>query len=208
MSGTFRLSSISALSSSPYTGAHKASLLGQLWIAKLTWPARVLALVHNMQGFFDALEGPVNPVRMFDHKRMAPVTLSGGSEPWSDGTFFTDGSGWSDGYAPALIAAVAQGGRILVMEGLPASTECFRRGDLIGVQGYLYELKFGVTANASGEAAVTVQPGMRVGAAIGDPVTLYRPTVPMRLASDSEAAINRTFDWGEPFSLTFVEDIP
>lgn len=161
-----------------------------------------------MQGFLDALEGPVNPVRMFDHLRLAPVLLSGGSSPFSDGSYFTDGTGWTDGYEPMLTANVAQGANFVAMDGLPASTECFRRGDLIGIGGYLYELKHGGTTNSSGAIGVTVQPGLRLGAAADDPVTLYRPTVPMRLATDIEAAISRSYQWGSPFELAFVEDIP
>lgn len=208
ISGTFRLSNISALSSSPYTGAHKAASLGQLWVASLTFSIFELAEVHLMQGFLDMLEGPVNPVRIYDRWRPFPKALHGGVSAFSDGSLFSDGTGWTDGYGPILLAAVAQGANVITMEDLPVSTECFRRGDLIGIGGYLYEIKIGVTANSSGQAAVTIQPGLRAGAAIGDPVTLYRPTVPMRLASDADAAINRSGNHGEPFNLTFVEDIP
>lgn len=207
-SGSFRLSSISALSSSPYTGAHKAASLGQIWVAKFNWNNTHLDQTQDMQGFLDMLEGPVNPVRLFDWWRSAPKLLSGGSSPFSDDTYFDDGSGFTDGYEPLLIANAAQGTNVLTMEGLPVSTTCFLRGDLIGVGGYLYEVKIGGNSNSSGQAAVTVHPGLRVGAAIGDPVTLYRPTLAMRLASDSEAVISRAITHGLPFSLTFVEDIP
>lgn len=208
ISGNFRLSNISGLSTSPYTGAHKAASLGQIWVANLTFHIPDLREVHLMQGFLDLLEGPVNPVRIYDRWRPVPIPLAGGKSPFSDGSYFTDGTGWTDGYGPMLMAAVAQGANYLTMDGLPASTECFRRGDLIGIGGYLYELKYGVTANVSGEAGVTVHPGLRAGAAADDPVTLYRPTVPMRLATDADAAINRSGNHGEPFSLTFVEDVP
>lgn len=208
MSGTFRLTAIAALSTSPYTGAHKAASLAQIWVAKLAWNNRALDDTHNIQGFLDQLEGPVNPVRLFDWWRAAPVLLSGGSQSWSDGTFFTDGTGWADGYAPAIIVAAARGERSIVVSGLPASTECFRRGDLIGVADGLYEVRAGVTSNAAGEALILIQPGLRAVIAVGDTVSLYRPTLAMRLASDAEAAINRAFHWGEGFSLTFVEDIP
>jgi len=208
MSGSFRLSSISALSSSPYTGAHKAALLAQIWVASLNWNNHELDLTHDMQGFLDALEGPVNPVRLFDWWRPAPLLLSGSITAWSDATYFDDGTGWTDGYAPSLLAAALRGANTITITGLPVSTECFRRGDLIGIGGYLYELRAGVTSNSSGQAAVIIQPGLRAGAAVGDMVTLYRPTVPMRLASDDQAVINRSITNGEPFSLNFVEDIP
>lgn len=208
ISGTFRLSSIAALSSSPYIGAHKAASLGQIWVANLTFHISDLTEVHKMQGFLDALEGPVNPVRIYDRWRPAPRLLSGGSSPFSDGSYFSDGTGWTDGYAPMLTADVAQGANFVAMDGLPVSTECFRRGDLIGIGGYLHEARHGVTSNSSGAAGVTIQPGLRAGAANDDPVTLYRPTCPMRLATDADAAIARSGNHGEPFNLTFVEDIP
>lgn len=203
----FKLRSISTLSSSPLTGSHKAASLGQVWVADLTFGNRHEDFAREMQGFLSMLEGPVNPVRLFDWWREGPILLSD-VEPWSDGTLFDDGTGWLDGLALKLIQNVAKGSRVFVVDGFPVSAEVLRRGDLIGLQGYLYEVRYGVTSNADGEAAITVQPGARLGGAIGDPVSTFRPTVPMRLASDSDASMYRALNVGEGFTLRFVEDIP
>lgn len=207
ISGSFRLSSISAVSSSPYTGAQKAVSLGQIWLAEATFHEPLLSDAHDLLGFLNELEGPVNPVRLFDWWRPTPRLLARGSSAWSDGTLWSDGKGWTDGYAPTLSAAAARAARSVLLSGLPASTESFKRGDLIGIGGYLYELRAGVTANASGAALIYIQPGLRVGAAAGDMVTLYRPTVPMRLVSGPDA-IERVAAHAAPVGITFAEDIP
>jgi hypothetical protein len=208
MSGTFRVRSIAEISTSPYTGGIKSRSLGQIWVAKLQWNNHSLDDGQDIQNFLNQLEGSTNPVRLFDWWRSAPSLLSGGSQPWSDGTYFSDGTGWTDGWAPSLIADAARGDAVVVVTGLPASTACFKRGDLIGLDGYLYEIKSEVTANSAGQAAVNFLPVLRMGLASGDMVNMYRPTVPMRLVSDADAEINRAIKWSEPFSLTFVEDLP
>lgn len=216
MSSSFRPKSISSMSSSPYTGSHKAFSLAQLWYLEATWNNHDLATTQEIQAFLNQLEGPSNPVRMFDWWKRSPILLSTGDEPWDDGTFFDDDSGWQEGYSLTLTQAVVRGDNVLAIEGLPVSSECFRRGDLIGVshiteeamvEMYAYELRYGVTSNSAGEALLTVQPGMRGAAAIGDVVTTYKPTLPMRLISDSEAVINRSITHGEGFTLKFVEDV-
>ena len=208
ISGSFRLRAISEISTSPYTGGIKSRSLGQIWVAKYAFGNRDPDCAQDIQNFLNQLEGPSNPVRMFDWWRSAPSLLSGGSQPWSDGTYFSDGTGWTDGWSPSLMANAARGDTVVTMTGLPASTACFKRGDLIGLGGYLHEVKANVTANVLGQAAVSFMPPTRVGLATYDMVNMYRPTVPMRLVSDAEAEITRANSWSEPFSLTFAEDIP
>lgn len=206
MGSSFNLMTRAKLSTSPYTGASKAATLAQLWVADLSFNKKSEGFVREMQGFLNMLEGPANPVRLFDWWRELPLLVES-DQPFSDGTFFSDGTGWVDGYDLKLIAAVAKGDNRFTVQGFPASTEVLRRGDLLGMQGYLYETRYGVTSNADGEALITVQPGARVAGAIGDPVTTWRPTVPMRLATE-EAIIYRMLNAGEGFTLRFVEDIP
>lgn len=207
ISGSFRLSSISTVSASPYTGAQKAISLGQIWLVEATFHEPLLNDAHDLLGFLNELEGPVNPVLLFDWWRPTPRLLSAGSSAWSDGTLWSDGKGWTNGYAPTLSAAAARAARSVLVSGLPASTECFKRGDLIGIGGYLYEIRAGVTADSTGAARLNIQPGLRIAAAVADMVTLYRPTVPMRLVSGPDS-IERVAAHASPFGLTFAEDIP
>lgn len=215
MASNFRPRTISSLSSSPYTGMHKAFSLAQVWFMEATWNNQELAITHEIQAFLNQLEGPVHPVRMFDWWKRTPILLSTGNQPWDDGTFFDDGTGWQEGYTLSLMSAAVHGDRVVYVQGLPVSTECFRRGDLIGIkhiaqedmmENYLYEVRYGVSSNALGQAAITIQPGLRGAAAANDVVTTYCPTLPMRLISDSDAVIQRSIMSGEGFTLKFVED--
>lgn len=207
-SGSFRPTVVSLNSTSPYTGGIKAAVLAQIWVASFSVTVPELDDAHDLQGFLDALDGPSNPVMMFDWWRPMPRGLRGATASFTDGTLFTDGTGFDDGWAPELLAGYARGARAVTMSGLPSSRACFRRGDLIGMGGYVHEVKAGVTSNASGEAMVQFQPGLRVGVATGDAVTLHRPRLPMRMVTDANAAVTRAGSKGQAVDLTFVEDLP
>lgn len=208
INGSFRLVPVSQISASPYTGAIKAVNLALIWQARFEIDLRTLANAHNFQGFIESLEGPVNPVRLFDRWRPAPALLSGGLSGFSDGTFFSDGTGFTDGYEPLVVTAASQGARFVHMSGLPVSQACFQRGDLFGVAGYLYEVRANVSSNASGQALVPILPGLRTAIAPSDPITLWKPRVPMRLANGPSFEVARLNKNIERTELLFVEDIP
>lgn len=208
MSGRMRLRPLSQMSASPYTGSVKAAGLGLLWVADFTFNNHDLAQGHAMQGFIDGLEGAVNPVRLFDWWRQVPALLSSAQSGFSDDSLFTDGTGFTDGYAPRVVTAAERGARFVHMTGLPAAAACFSRGDLFGLGGFLYEVRSeSVSANAAGEALVPVLPGLRASIAADDPVTLWRPTVTMRMLPGDEGVM-RSFNASEGFTLSFVEDVP
>jgi hypothetical protein len=214
MSGRMHLVTVAHISASPYTGSGKAVTLAQVWKADFSFNSRALARGHDLQGLVESLEGPVNPVRMFDWWRQYPAALLGGVTGFSDGTLFDDGTGFTDGWAPMVASAAAQGARFVHMEGLPEETECFRRGDLFGIdhhgegglQNFLHEVRAGVTSNANGEALVPILPGLRKAIAPSDAIRLWRPKVHMRLLPDHEA-LNRSFNAADPITLSFVEDV-
>ena len=208
INGSFRLMPVSQTSASPYTGSIKAIGLAQVWMARFEIDLRSLANAHSFQGFIESLEGAVNPVRLFDRWRPMPLALKGAVSGFSDGSFFDDGTGFTDGWSPLIVTAAAKGERRVHMEGLPMSQECFRRGDLLGLGGFLYEVRAGVTSNGDGEALVNILPGLRAGVAAGDAVTLWRPRLAMRLANGSDAEVTRLGRNPGRIELQFVEDIP
>lgn len=208
INGSFRLMPVSHTSASPYTGSIKAINLAQIWMARFEIDLRNLANATDFQGFIDGLEGPTNPVRLFDRWRPFPRALLGEKSGFSDGTFFDDGTGFTDGWSPMVVTAASQGERRVHVEDLPASKECFRRGDLIGLGGYLYELRAGVTSNADGEALLNILPGLRANVAPGDRVTLWRPRVAMRFANSGDFEIARQGRNPVRVELNFVEDVP
>ena len=83
---------------------------------------------RQVQGFITRLRGVTGMVRMVDYNRMKPFrdqfVVRPTEEPWSDGTLFTDGRGWSDGFLPPTIVAdepAEEGATSVVVRGLPES---------------------------------------------------------------------------------------
>lgn len=206
----FRVGSLSQLSTSPYTGASIGYSLGQLWMATLTFNNRLLEDAFDFQAFLSRLEGPINPVRLFDWQRRFPRLFSAQAEqPFSDLSLFDDGSGWAEtGLTPLVSATALLGARTILTDGWPVSTSVLMRGDLFGVGGFMYEVLKPAATDSSGATSITFQPGLREQVIDGDPLRLYRPNCRFRLMTDAEAAINRNVVHGEPFTLSFMEYMP
>lgn len=217
MASIFRPRAIGSMSISPFTSSIKSFSSNQIWLLEATWNNMRLDLVHEIQAFLNQLEGSTNRIRFFDWWKRSPSLLSEGNEPWDDSTFFDDNTGWQEGYTISLLQAALHGDRTIYVQGLPVSSQAFKKGDLIGIKHllpsginecFLYEVKYPVSGNSLGQAAIVIQPGLRGNAAIADPVITYCPTCPMRLMTDSDAVIQRSIKNGESFTLKFIEDIP
>lgn len=208
MQATFRVQPVSVKSISPYTGAQKAIALAQVWMIEATWNSRAFPDSFALQAFLESLDGPATPVRMFDWWRVKPQLMtSAAAEPWSDGTLFSDGTGWgSFAIAPVAKYAYLRGAQVMVVKDLPASAAALLPGDLFQIGDGLHAVTRQVTADAAGEASVHFRPGLREGVAVGDALTLFEPRGTFRLTSDPEA-ISRNAAHGEPFSLSFIEDV-
>ena len=206
----FRVASLSQLNASPYTGGSIGFSLGQMWMATITFNNRLLEDTFDMQAFLSQLEGPVNPVRLFDWQRRFPINFSEQAEQaFSDLSLFDDGSGWTETGVNPLVSATADiGERTILTDGWPVSTEVMKRGDVFGVNGFMYEVLKTAVTDSSGATSLTFQPGLRESVIDGDPLRLYRPNCAFRLMTDAEAAINRTLTHGEPFTLSFMEFMP
>ena len=106
------------------------------------------------------------------------------SEPWSDDTFFDDGTGWRSGPLPStvdLYEGAAARATSVVIEGLPANTaRCLRRGDLFeirrnGVADYtpsLHRVIRDCPTDATGKTRVDFVPPLRKGVAAHDMIVL------------------------------------
>ena len=206
MQGRFGLLPITHLSQSPYTGSLKNILLTQIWHAEFTFNHHSIADGVDIQGFIEGLEGGANPVRMFDPWRSQPLLVSTAQTGFSDGSLFSDGTGFTDGYTLLVDAAASKGATYITLNGFPASQAVFKRGDIFGLNGCLYQVRTGVSSNAAGKAVVWVQPGLRGGCAAGDTVNCFFPTCQMRLLNGLDM-LSREFNISSTFTLQFVEDV-
>ncbi len=223
----FYLASSSLSSKSPYTG--QLTVYGpavQVWTAKLTFP-RMKADDDRMswrevQAFVSRLKGISGMLRIVDYHRMKTAydqyAVDPAEQNWSDGTPFSDGHGWVEGFLPPTIEAddaAEEGATSLVVRGLPVNLDKpLRMGDLFEVRpngipathGHLYECVANVKTNGDGKTRLYFEPPLRKGVAAGDMIVIRYPTGVFRLASEQEGVVQRSLlnrgDMG--FSLSEV----
>lgn len=199
----FNLRSINQVASRPWSGAGNA-INGphtQLWLTDVTFSSMRDPLLQDVDAFFSQLRGRAGVVRMSNALRLAPWydrNIASSVATWSDGSRFTDGSGFANGHLPPEVfvyAAAARGTRYLTLGGFPVSTaNVLRRGDLLqvkpnGIAGsvpMLFKAMFGGDSDSSGRVGVAIEPGLRIGVAAGDQVSLRYPSTLFRLTDDSQ----------------------
>ncbi len=207
---SFRVLPITQNSASPYTGTSKSSALGNIWVCSFTIPEQSDDNAFELQSFLDLLEGPVNPVQLYDRKRQTVRALMNAAPIlWSGGITWSGGVTWSGpAWSTMVSVAAPKGQRSVSIDGFPALIPVLYKGDKFGINGYLYEVTDNVKANVSGVALVQFIPGLRQGVADGDPVVLTRPAVKMRMTPDSDQAVRHgKVNTVGGMSLDFVEAI-
>jgi hypothetical protein len=206
-SGSFRARAITQSSISPYTSAYKGSSLGSVWVAKMDFPARTLDDGYELQAFLDGLEGPTNPVYIPNWNRPSPRYFGDQvGAPFSDGTFFTDGTGWNDpGWSLTVNVAAVRGARAIAITGFPVNSTVLYPGDVLQVGSSMIEVQTLAISDGGGLALVSVLPGLRTGIAQGTPIISFSPKVLMRMMSDAEMV--RNLNVTEPVTLEFAEAI-
>jgi hypothetical protein len=204
----FQLKPITQASVSPYTGGMKSSTMGMVWTCEAMFPFMQAVNSNEFQSFLDELEGPTNPVRMFDWRRKRPNSIViSAVEPWSDGTLFSDGTGWGTfGLNLTVSIAAVRGAQTVTISGFNPNQDFFSIGDLIEIGGTLCQVKRAGPANSSGVLEIGFLPGLRVAVPVSTPVVIDVPRVTMRMTPDSLPQIHRMVH-AQPFSLTFVEAV-
>jgi hypothetical protein len=212
-SSVFHIRTMSQLSQSPFTGASKGATSGQLWVCEATFPPMQNRDAYDFGGFLEGLEGPLNPVWMHDwHRPYLRAQEEGLSTyTWTDGSFFTDGTGWADpAWNVSLGVPALAGSRSITINGFPVSQQVLWRGDAIGVGDNLVQVQSNVFSDAAGIAMVPVLPGLRRGVLASTPISTVRPKVRMRLSADTDVGIYRASTLSSEITLRFVEavDLP
>lgn len=204
----FRLASRSQSAARPWLGGK--SVRGphaQFWTCQITLTGKRDPDRQRMAAFMSRLDGQAGLLRMTDPHRLKPWRdreATSSSESYSDGTRFTDGTGFDTSLLPPnlyVAAAANRGDNFVVLGGLPTSTaDVFTRGDLFehkpgGVADgvpRLYEMMVGGSSDASGRIGVEIRPRLRTGIAAGDQVSLRRPSTVFRLVDDDQGAMEVT----------------
>lgn len=152
-------------------------------------------------GWISRQRGRARKFRMYDPVRLAPgfdLEVSPTQQPWSDATYWSDGTGFVDGYLPPRVAIdepARSGVESVVVRNLPASTaRVLRPGDRIEVQrngvpegfSQYHEVVHMARSNSSGKTRLEFVPGLRASVAPGDSVVLRFPRGVFRFATDEE----------------------
>lgn len=200
---SFSLNHITSASPMSYLGATAATKpFAQFWSAKLT--------LTQMQwddggqeaaAFFERLAGRGGVLRMGDPMRRIPLRdrlIMADKEQFSDGTWFSDASGFVDGLLPDFVTldqAASKGATYIVLRGLPASeTKLLRRGDLIEIRPNgipvegpsLHSVHSIGNSDASGKSGIEISPPLRRGFAAGDMVVLKNATSVFHVTDDQQ----------------------
>lgn len=207
-SGRFHITSGSQVSQNPWAG--RQNVYGphrQLWRCELQMVPLDEFEWEPVSAFFSEAGGQSGLIRISDPRRRKPqynreATLA--QQAWSDGTFFSDGTGWINGGVPAtfhIAEAATRGATYVVVGGLPASvSRLLRRGDLIeirrnGIADHvpsLHEIIRDASTDADGKSGLMIRPGLRKGVMAGDQVVSDTPTGVFRCIDDEQGVMDVT----------------
>ncbi len=222
-SGSFFLSTLNFKSVSPWSG--RQSISGpnsQLWQAEVTFAIQERSQWIPLEGMLAQLAGQSGLLRFGDFAKRIPqrdMEAEPGSQPWSDSTFFSDGSGFIEGLLPPFIWATAvanRGETSIMVGGLPASeARVLRRGDNFEHQpngAYDETPRFHILTrdaptDADGKTRLQFRPPLRGGVAAGDKIVLTDPMCTFRLGDDNQGVVTRTAPYFGDLGIKMVEAI-
>lgn len=161
---------------------------------------RFEALVSEMRGRLNTAAIPLYDRFAYNE------TVSPRQQPYGDTTFHTDGYEFSAvgrGVEPLLTSAAASAGASQITVNLETPRRpSFQVGDLFSVNGWLHRV---VRRNDAGW--VKIEPPLRQAVPLGTVLQTAPPIVHAKFATDGEGERARDLlSWGEPVTLTFVED--
>jgi hypothetical protein len=163
------------------------------------------------------IEGQLFPlsIPVFDHPRSPSSTDNYGrnlynfynsSTSHSDGTFFSDGSGYSSTWTRvfATTAGTVGATTISVLKSPPLAT--LEPGQRFSVNDRLYQIQK-ITAQTDTTATFTVRPPIREAFSIGTRLEFDNPRVRVKLLSDTAMNIPLNFNQQTFPTLDFIEDL-
>lgn len=216
----FRVRTHSIFSSSPLRRSRRifGSVVDE-WVAQLSFDQLPPEVWLPLDAMISRLDGPSGIIRMWDAVCFLPRGMAAGlnmdtqvstGAPFSDGTYFTDGSGWLDVSAyGALDGAQQAGAESIVIAGLVANQPAsLMAGDKFELGGYLYKATSTVSSDASGKALVPIRPRLRLPALAGDQIKFAYPTSPFQLADDDQGGVEVSSPVFGSFGLSLVEIVP
>jgi hypothetical protein len=193
--------------------------VAKLWMADVIIGSRSIDL-QDAKAFISQLDGRANVLRFADASRLRPWydrNLIPTTATLADGSTFTDGSGFDNGYLPPNVfvdTAASRGANFIVLGGFPASTaNVLRRGDLLEIQPngvpstfpHLYDALSGGASDSSGRIGIKIGERLRADIAANDTVSLRNASSLFRLTSDDQGDIEDTGTGVQGFGFSLAE---
>lgn len=213
----------SIVSTSPLRRARRVfGTIVDQWTVEMTFDRLAPETWMNLSGLLSTLDGPAGIVRMWDPSRFLPRGMAAGlnmetglhgvgiGAPFSDSTYFSDGTGWLDVSAYGAVRDAQEiGSKFITLTGLVASQAAsLLAGDLMEIQGYLYQVARTVASDASGETMCEIRPRLRSKLLAGDPVKFAYPTSPFQLTTDDQVGVDLSTPMDGSIGLKLIEVLP
>lgn len=164
------------------------------------------ALKAALKGRFTAINVPLfDPFRVrFEDAGWAAPTPPGIS--FSDGAFFSDGSGWAYPDVATTVAVAAEEGSEEITLEVASIGDALGVGHFLSIDDFLYVVRFGgYGERVDQNRTFGIAPELRADVAAGAVVRIGRPQMRARLAEDaSGTAALRFGKFGQPV-VEFVE---
>lgn len=204
----------------PLRGSRRTSgPIVEVWEAKFTYRDLIgSAKWGPIRGFLGRLRGSAGIVRIHDPARFLPRGVAAGinmttrlenlpTAPFSDGTWFSDGTGWTDAATAGTIAATAPVKAEWIKVGglVPSQTLSIGASDLLEIGGRLYEALIDAPSDAAGCALIQIGPRLRAPALPGDRVEFAYPSSPFQLVDKRPTMEVRGGGARTDFGLDLVE---
>jgi hypothetical protein len=191
-----------------------------IWMVKYKGVAVPPSKVKLWRAIQIQAEGTVNPlvIPLYEPNR-APVASgapafgiwgdqrrsTGKGIPHSDGTFFSDGTGYAPGGAGGTLnAPIPRGG---VTATIAMGKKKLEAGTIFSIGVRAYMVKEVLTVSYDGIHYIKFGPNAREAVASGSHVEFDEPRLKVRLASDTEMDIELMLGrWGFP-DVSFIEDL-
>lgn len=164
------------------------------WQAEFSFAPQDVETFLLYRRFVLKLRGGKVLVRLYDPQMTAEIM---GAQPRGFGGVSTTVN---------VAVAAAAGAETVTLKNLQTSkTGVFLAGDMLGIGENLHVVEDDCNSDSGGEAAVLIQPPLRLGVAVDDAVTTVKPTGLFRVISgmtDPGLDLNRV---GQAFTLVFQE---
>jgi hypothetical protein len=174
---------------------------------------------RSIAALINRLDGVVNTLRIGPHDLCKPLGAAAGwgdaaplltSAAFSDGTRFSDGTGWTEASRQGLMSESAPAGRDTIIIGglLPNRTDSLLTGDMMEIGGYLYSVQNDCASDHLGRARAVIWPRLRRNAPAGTAVLFDNPTSPFHLADGSQTAMAIGLGHLGNIGLDLIERLP